>query len=84
MTGNIAPRNFRKQAKASHHGEPQQNAAAGPFVIGMQIICIYRLPAKTSGRRTAMLNSCKELVMPVEKHQHHGRQPVVAYYPGEL
>ena len=29
----------------------------------------------------AMRNSCRELVMPMEKHQPHGRLPVAAYYP---
>jgi len=75
VTGNIAPRNSWSQAKANYYGGTQQNAAAsrcGPW--DMQITFISRLPAKT-GSQMATRNSCRELVMPMEKHQPHGRLP---------
>jgi hypothetical protein len=53
MTGNIAPRNFREQAKSKPLWRAAQNAAASARASGMQIICTYRLPAKAGGRRVA-------------------------------
>jgi hypothetical protein len=84
MTGNFAPRNSWKQAKANYYGETQQNASASRAASGMCRLSAYATCLRGQGSRMAMGNSCRELVMPMEKHQPQGRLPAAAYCPRQL
>jgi hypothetical protein len=79
MTGNFAPRNSwntQKQTTMAERNKTRQRA-----VRPVAHADYLRVPSacEDRGRRMAMSNSCKELVMSMEKHQPQGRVPVAAY-----
>jgi hypothetical protein len=85
MTGNIAPRNSGKQVKANYHSGPQSDMAASPYPT-MSYADYLHMTSACEDRRPpyAMRNSYRELIMPMEKHQHHGFLAGHAYRPRQL
>ena len=80
MTGNIAPRNsWNKESKLHWHAatkygsEPVRSAGYADYLY---------MPSACEDRQIyGMRNSCRELVMPIEKHQPQAACPVAAYCP---
>jgi hypothetical protein len=74
MTGNIALRNSREQEKQTTMAG--RNKMLQQSVPPMAYAGYLDMPSACEDRQTyGMRNSCRELVMPIEKHQPHGRLP---------
>jgi hypothetical protein len=85
MNGNFAPRNRWKQSKkqtaiADCNTKWQRAGRHAIFRSSAYTVCLRRQTATV----WLMRNSCKELVAPMEKHQHHGRLPGCGLLPQQL